>query len=54
MAVGIGYIVLGLVVAHNGFFSQATLPMLVSKLLALWVLVSAFFLWSKAAKTPSS
>jgi hypothetical protein len=50
VAVGIGYIVLG-VVAHNEFFSQVTLPMLMSMLLALWVLVLAFFLWCKAGKS---
>jgi uncharacterized membrane protein AbrB (regulator of aidB expression) len=50
VAVGIGWIVLGLVVAHNEF-TQANLTMLVSTPLALWVLVLAVFLWRKAGKT---
>jgi hypothetical protein len=53
VAVGIGWTMLGLLVAHNGF-TQATLTMLVSALLALWVLVLAVFLWCKAGKTPNS
>src|SRR5215210_2013650 len=53
VAVGIGWIVLGLLVAHNGF-TQVTLTMLVSALLALWVVVLAVFLWRKAGKTPNS
>ena len=55
VAVGIGWIVLGLLVAHNGFTQVAvTLNMLVSVLLGLWLLVLAVFLWRKAGKTPNS
>ncbi len=50
VAVGIGWIVLGLLVAHNGF-TQVTLNMLLSALLGLWLLVLAVFLWRKAGKT---
>ena len=46
-AVGVGWIVLGLLVAHNGF-TQVPLTMLVSALLSLWVVVLAVFLWRKA------
>ncbi len=53
VAVGIGWIVLGLLVAHSGF-TQVTLNMLVSALLGLWLLVLAVFLWRKAGKTPNS
>jgi hypothetical protein len=53
VAVGIGWIVLGLLVAHNGF-TQVTLTMAVSAMLGLWLLVLAVFLWRKAGKTPSS
>jgi hypothetical protein len=53
VAVGIGWIVLGLVVAHSGF-TQVDLTILVSVLLGLWVLVLAFFLWRTARKTPNS
>ena len=53
VAVGIGWIVLGLLVAHNGF-TQVTLTMLVSALLGLWLLVLAVFLWRKAGKTPKA
>lgn len=53
VAVGIGWLVLGLLVAHNGF-TYVTLNMLVSGLLGLWLLVLAVFLWRKAGKTPNS
>jgi hypothetical protein len=53
VAVGSGWILLGLLVAHDGFI-QVTLTMLASVLLALWVVVLAVFLWRKAGKTPSS
>ena len=53
VAVGIGWMVLGLLVAHNGF-TQVTLTMLVSALLGLWLLVLAVYLWRKAGKTPNS
>jgi hypothetical protein len=53
VAVGSGWILLGLLVAHDGF-TQVTLTMSVSVLLALWVVVLAVFLWRKAGKTPSS
>ena len=46
-AVGVGWIVLGLLVAHNGF-TQVPLTMVVSALLSLWVVVLAVFLWRKA------
>ena len=49
-AVGVGWIVLGLLVAHNGF-TQVPLTMLVSALLSLWVVVVAVFLWRKAGTT---
>jgi hypothetical protein len=49
-AVGVGWIVLGLLVAHNGF-TQVPLTMLVSALLSLWVVVLAVFLWRKAGTT---
>ena len=52
VTVGIGWIVLGVLVAHNGF-TQAALTMLVSALLALWVVVLAVFLWRKASTTPN-
>jgi uncharacterized membrane protein len=44
--------VLGLLVAHSGF-TQVDLTMLLSVLLALWLLVLAVFLWRKAGKTPN-
>ena len=53
VAVGSGWILLGLLVAHDGF-TQVTLTMSVSVLLALWVVVLVIFLWRKAGKTPSS
>jgi hypothetical protein len=53
VAVGLGWIVLGLLVAHNGF-TQVTLTMVVSAMLGLWLLVLAVFLWRKAGKTPNS
>ena len=53
VVVGAGWVVLGLLVAHNGF-TQVNLTILVSVLLALWVLVLAVFLWRKAGKTPNS
>jgi hypothetical protein len=53
VVVGIGWVVLGLLVAHNGF-TQVDLTISVGVLLALWVLVLAVFLWRKAGKTPNS
>ena len=53
VAVGVGWIMLGLLVAHNGF-TQVALGLLVSTLMALWVLVLAVFLWRKAGKAPDS
>jgi hypothetical protein len=53
VAVGLGWIVLGLLVAYNGF-TQADLGLLVSALMALWLLVLAVFLWRKAGRTPTS
>jgi hypothetical protein len=53
VAVGLGWIVLGLLVAYNGF-TQANLGLLVSALMALWLLVLAVFLWRKAGRTPNS
>ena len=52
VVVGIGWVVLGLLVAHSGF-TQVDLTMLLSVLLALWLLVLAVFLWRKAGKTPN-
>ena len=52
VAVGIGWITLGVLVAHNGF-TQVDLTMLVSVLLGLWLLVLAVFLWCKAGATPN-
>ena len=52
-AVGVGWIVLGLLVAHNGF-TQVPLTTLLSALLSLWVVVLAVFLWRRAGKTPTS
>lgn len=49
-AVGVGWIVLGLLVAHSGF-TQVPLTMLVSVLLSLWVVVLAVFLWREAGTT---
>ena len=53
VVVGIGWVVLGLLVAHNGF-TQVDLTISVSVLLALWLLVLAVFLWRRAGKTPTS
>ncbi len=52
-AVGVGWVVLGLLVAHNGF-TQVPLTTLLSALLSLWVVVLAVFLWRRAGKTPTS
>ena len=50
MAVGAGWVALGLLVARDGF-THLDLTMWVSVLLALWVLVLAVFLWRKAGKS---
>jgi hypothetical protein len=53
VAVGLGWIALGLLVAYNGF-TQADLGLLASTLMALWLLVLTVFLWRKAGRTPNS
>ena len=53
MSAGIGWVVLGLLVAHNGF-TEVDLTLFVSVLLGLWGLALAVFLWRNAGTTPNS